>query len=306
MTATRFGLIGHGAVGSLFARLLREHGASVISYDVLLDRDPAAGSMRRKILDDGAEPAAFDRVLRESEYVLSVTPTQSCRDVAAHASRSLRPGQVYCDLASTSPEIKRAMAAEVEASGAVFVEGVILGAVGASCASPAILLGGAEAEAAAAALQRCGLRARFYSHEIGRASAFKMIRSVFSKGLETLLVETLVAAKRAGLFDDVWREIRATLAKDGVERMLDTWIRSHAVSSERRYCEMREVTRFLESLGLDPLLTRAAAQVFRRSNELGIAARFKHEPERSAEVIEFLDSAARHARLGTVDSEPRP
>ena len=39
MTPRRFGLLGHGVVGSLLARLLREHGAVVTSYDVLLDRD---------------------------------------------------------------------------------------------------------------------------------------------------------------------------------------------------------------------------------------------------------------------------
>lgn len=282
-----FGLIGHGAVGSLFARLLREHRATVISYDVLLETD--AEAMRRKILADGAGPGTFERVIGESDCVLSVTPTQSCREVAARASRYLRPGQIYCDLASASPQIKREMAAEVNVAGAVFVEGVILGAVGASAVSPAILLGGPAGEAAAATLQQYGLRARFYSSDIGRASAFKMIRSVFSKGVETVLIETLVAARRAGIFDDIWREIRATLAKDG---MLETWIRSHAISSERRYCEMREVGRFLEDLGVEPMLTRAAAEVFRRSNESGIAARFTQEPERFAEVIEFLESEA--------------
>ena len=286
----KFGLIGHGAVGSLFARLLREHGATVISYDALLDSD--GETMRRRILADGAEPGTFEQAIGESECVLSVTPTQACRDVAARASGSLRPGQVYCDLASASPEMKREMAAEVNAAGAVFVEGVILGAVGASTVSPAILLGGAAGEAAAATLQQYGLRARFYSSEIGRASAFKMIRSVFSKGVETVLIETLVAARRAGIFDDIWQEIRATLAKDGVERMLETWIRSHAVSSERRYCEMREVSGFLEELGLEPVLARAATEMFRRSNESGIAARFTREPERFAEVIEFLEAEA--------------
>jgi 3-hydroxyisobutyrate dehydrogenase-like beta-hydroxyacid dehydrogenase len=286
----QFALIGHGAVGSLFARVLRKHGAKVISYDVLLDSAETAEFARRKILADGAAAGTFEQALGESECVLSVTPTKSCREVAARASRRLRPGQMYCDLASASPEMKREMAAVVNGAGAVFVEGVILGAVGASAVSPAILLGGAAAEAAAATLERYGLRARFYSREIGPASAFKMIRSVFSKGVETILIETLVAARRAGIFDDIWREIRATLAKDGVERMLETWIRSHAVSSERRYCEMREVGGFLEELGLEPVLTRAVTEVFRRSNGAGIAGRFTHEPEGFAEVIEFLES----------------
>jgi hypothetical protein len=52
---------------------------------------------------------------------------------------------------------------------------------------------------------------------------------------------------------------------------------------------MIEVSRFLEELDVQPVLTRAAADVFRRSNELGIAAAFEHEPERFTEVIDFLD-----------------
>jgi len=292
----QFGLIGHGVVGSLFARLLRERGASVMSYDLRLDLEATAETMRQRILADGGEAGTFEEVVRESQSVLAVTPPQACREVAARASGFLRAGQVYCDLASTSPGIKREMATQVNATGAQFVEGVILGAVGALPVSPEILLAGAAGATTAAALQQYGLRARFYWREIGLASAFKLIRSVFSKGMETLLIETLLAARRAGLFDDVWREIRTTLAQDGVERMLETWIRSHAVSSERRYCEMCEVGRFLEDLGVEPILTRAAAGLLRRSNEVGLAARFTREPERFADVIEVLDRALSEAR----------
>lgn len=291
MTVPRFGLIGHGAVGSLFARLLSQHGASVVSYDVKLETPATAEPIRQRILDNGAQPADFEQVLQQSDFVLSVTPTQSCVDAAKRASRLLHQGQIYCDLASAPPEMKREIAAVVSASGAEFLEGVILGAVGASKTCPAILLGGAGAESAASVLQQYGLRARFYSHEIGRASAFKMIRSIFSKGMEALLIETLVAARRSGMFEEIWSEVTSTLAKDGVERMLETWIRSHAVSSERRYCEMREVTAFLEDLGVGTVLTRATTEVFRRSNDSAIADRFPVEPERVTEVIDFLLSS---------------
>ena len=292
----QFGLIGHGVVGSLFTRLLRQREARVISYDILLELEDAAAAVRQKILADGGEVGTFEQVVRESEYVLAVTPPQACRDDAAQASNFLRAGQVYCDLASTSPARKQEMAAQVDATGAQFVEGVILGAVGALPVSPEILLGGAAGAAAADALQHYGLRARFYSRQIGPASSFKLIRSVFSKGMETLLIETLLAARRAGLFDDVWREIRTTLAQDRVERMLETWIRSHGISSERRYCEMCEAGRFLEDLGIEPILTRATGEFFRRSNEVGMAVHFNAEPERFAEVIEFLDRELPEAR----------
>ena len=284
-----FGLIGHGVVGSLFARLLRERQASVISYDVLLDREDTAERMRTKILADGARPGTLEEAICESEYVLAIAPTQACRDAAARACEYLQAGQVYCDFASTSPAVKRDLEALIGASGARFVEGAILGAAGASLVSPSILLGGAGAEPVADILNHYGLRTRFYSPDVGRASAFKMIRSVFSKGMETLLIETLLSARRADLLDEVWDEILTTLAPDRMERTLETWIRSHAISSERRYCEMLEVNRFLEELKLQPILTRAAADIFRRSNDLGMPAAFEQEPAHFTDVIDYLD-----------------
>jgi len=289
----RFGLLGHGVVGSLLARLLSEHEAVVTSYDVLLDGESTAGRMRERILADGARPAALEETVRDSDVVIAVATTQACRDAAVQAGRFLRPGQVYCEFASTSPKTKREIAAIIERAGAQFVEGAILGAVGASGNCPEILLGGAAAQSVAEMLREYGLRTRFYSVEIGRASAFKMIRSVFSKGMETLLIEALVAARRADLLDEIWDEIKATLAAGRMERTLETWIRSHALSSGRRYCEMLEVNGYLEELDIAPLLSRAAAEMFRRSNELGIASAFKREPDAFADVIAYLDLQAR-------------
>jgi 3-hydroxyisobutyrate dehydrogenase-like beta-hydroxyacid dehydrogenase len=172
--------------------------------------------------------------------------------------------------------------------GAQFVEGVILGAVNSST-SPVILLGGPGGENVACAFQQCGLAARFYSPEIGRASAFKMLRSIFSKGIEAVLVETLVAARRAGLLNEIWDEIRSTLSTGKVEDTFEIWIRSHARSAQRRYCEMQEVSQFLEDISISPVLPRASAQVFARSCELGVADAFPQEPESFREVIEFLE-----------------
>jgi len=288
MMVGRFGLIGHGVVGSLIARLLRAHDAEVLSFDVLLDDLGKSEATREKIEADGAVPAKFDEVVRRSEYVVAVTPTQACKDAARRATVLLETGQVYCDFASTSPAVKRELAAMITASGASFVEGAILGAVGASLTCPAILLGGEAAGSAAEVLNHHGLRTTAYSAEVGPASAFKMIRSVFSKGMETLLIETLVSARRASLLDEIWKEICSTLAPDRMEKVLQTWIRSHAISSGRRYCEMQEVARYLNELNVPPVITSAAAEVFHRSNTLGISEAFGTEPERYTEVIEFL------------------
>src|SRR5947209_1071066 len=127
--APRFGLIGHGVVGSLFARLLRAHDVEVLVFDV----------------SEARREKSFEETIRGSDYILAVTPTHACLDAARDAAALLRPGQVYCDMASTSPAVKRELAGIISGSGATFVEGAILGAVGASLNCPAILLGGSAA-----------------------------------------------------------------------------------------------------------------------------------------------------------------
>jgi 3-hydroxyisobutyrate dehydrogenase len=283
-----FGIVGHGVVGSLFSRILCDHGARVLSYDCLLDHPETASLMQKKIEEDRSKACSLAEVLGGSDYILSVITPQSCCELADCASRSLHGHQVFVDLTSTSPAVKRMVAASITTGGSQFVEGVILGAVSSST-SPVILLGGPAGESAACVFQQYGLAARFYSPEIGRASAFKMLRSIFSKGIEAVLVETLVAARRAGLLNEIWDEIRTTLSMCNVEDTFQIWIRSHARSAQRRCCEMQEVSHFLEDIGIPPVLPRASGQVFARSFELGAADAFPQEPESFREVIEYLE-----------------
>jgi len=286
--AHRFGIVGHGVVGSLFSRILVDHGARVLSYDRLLDHPEAASSMQKKIEEDRSKACSLAEVLSGSDYILSVVTLQSCSEIADYASHSLNGHQVFVDLNSTSPAVKRMIAASITNSGSQFVEGVIVGAVSSS-APPLILLGGPAAERATVVLQQYGLAARFYSPEIGRAAAFKMLRSVFSKGIEAVLVETLVAARRAGLLNDIWQEIRTILSARKLEDTFQIWIRSHPRSAQRRGREMQEVSQFLEEIGIRPLLPRASGEVFARSFELGVADAFPQEPESFGEVIEYLE-----------------
>jgi 3-hydroxyisobutyrate dehydrogenase len=283
-----FGIVGHGVVGSVLSRLLCHHGARVLSYDCLLDRPETALVMQKKIADDGSKACSLADVLGGSDYILSVVTPQSCLEVADCMSRLLHGHQVFVDLTSTSPAVKRMIGTIVTNGCAKFVEGVIIGAVS-SFTSPVILLGGTDGESAASIFQQYGLAARFYSAEIGDASAFKMLRSIFSKGFEAVLIETLVAARRAGLMDQVWAEILATLSTGKVEGVLGNWICSHAHGAQRRRHEMQEVSRFLEEIGIEPMLSRASGQVFARSYELGVSKAFPEEPGSFRDVIEYLE-----------------
>jgi len=146
----------------------------------------------------------------------------------------------------------------------------VLGAVGVAGAGTKILAAGATAEDLVERLRRRGLNVDFFGHEIGRASTFKMLRSVFSKGVEALLLESLVAARRAGLQQELWQEITGLFAAHGFEHVAENWIRTHAAAHARRGHEMKQVADVLRGLDIEPLLSDAVADFFARSGSSGL------------------------------------
>lgn len=281
--------IGFGEVASRFAEALQSGGATVCAYDVLLDAPD--GQRRLGERARGAAPAFLplrDCVAR-ADIVLSTVTTDVALAAANQCLPHLHAGQAYVDLNATSPAMKREMAALVSGTGADFVEGAILPAVGVMGAKSQVLVCGAEGAATAAALNAMGLNFKDYGPDIGKASSFKMLRSVFSKGLEALLVECLLAGRRAGVADDLWREIVATLDAASFEQVGGNWVRTHGTAHHRRYHEMVQVAGMLRDMGVDAPMTEGTVALFERSTRLDLKASFPSTPAAAGDVVAALE-----------------
>jgi 3-hydroxyisobutyrate dehydrogenase-like beta-hydroxyacid dehydrogenase len=173
------------------------------------------------------------------------------------------------------------------------VEGAILGAVGVSGARTRILTGGPAGEAAAADLTSAGLRVSFYNAEIGKASTFKMLRGIFSKGLEALLIELLVSGKRVGIEQDLWDDINELMTKNRFEDVARNWIETHPGACERRYHEVSQIVETMQQAGIEPVMTSATERFFARSTELSLAARCVGRKPSSDELISVLEGVLR-------------
>ena len=290
MMPIRVGFIGCGEVGSIFSAAVREHGADVAAFDVVAEKAAGAGLAFRPL----------DELANWSDCLLSTVTTSSAAAVAEACAPHLKAGQLYVDLNSTSPSVKVRLSEIIRPTGARFVEGAILGAVGVTRASTRILLGGAAAEEAATALAALGLRVSAYSTEIGKASMFKMLRSIFSKGLEVLILELLIAGRRAGIEPDLWKDVSEFMARNPFEHIAENWLQTHAVAFERRYHEMVQVRETLGEIGLEPIMTRATEAFFARSCTLALHEAFPSKPASMDEVVAYME-----ARLGAELPEDR-
>ena len=293
MSAPVVGFVGFGEVGPILSEAIRRNGAEVLVFDILLQQEGGEEVIRNRSRAPGIQFASLGQVVESSDYVLSPVTTQVAKGVTRSCAPYLRSGQIYFDLNSTSPAGKMAIDEIIAPSGADFVEGAILGAVGASGSRTRILTARDRGREAAETFSGLGLNVTYYSPDVGKASMFKMLRSILSKGLEALILEFCIAGKRAGLERDLWDDIMQFMAQNTFEAAASNWVCSHAVAYERRYHEIVQVVETMRELGLEPLMTAGTQAFFERSLALRLKDTFGEKPDSVDSVVAFFEKRLR-------------
>ena len=189
-------LIGFGEVGRTFARDLKARGVGRISaYDPLFA--DTGGAPRRSAAEAGAEACATaaDAAAGARLVISAVTAAQALA-AARSVLDALAPGAFVLDVNSASPGVKRAASEAVDAAGGRYVEAAVMSSVPPKGLKTPMLLGGRHAQDFLAFTADLELNAKVFSEEVGLASATKMCRSVMIKGVEALLAECLLSARR--------------------------------------------------------------------------------------------------------------
>jgi 3-hydroxyisobutyrate dehydrogenase len=255
----RFAIIGFGEVGQILAQDLVAAGCDV------------AGVFDPKLADPGSIPSlaavgvyrpaasAPDAVRGAALIICSVTAEQGLQ-AAQSVAGGVEPGAFFVDVNSVSPGVKRQSAEAVTAAGGRYVEAAVMTAVPPHRIKSPMLLGGPNAAAFLEMAAPLGFNARVYSDEIGKASAVKMCRSVMIKGMEALITESLLSARRLGVEKDVLASLGETLPVPDWETFARYMLTRSLQHGRRRAEEMREVARTVSEAHVQPLMSRSIAE----------------------------------------------
>jgi len=259
----RIAMIGLGEAGGVFAKgLVASCLFDVAGYDALLEDPATAPAVRDRIRSIGiTECPSLGNACREADLVFSAVTAPAAREVAAQASRYLRPGQFFFDINSVSPSVKRSSALEIERSGAAYVEGAVMAPVNPSGIAVEILVAGARAGELAALLTPAGMNLEVIADTVGKASAIKMCRSSMIKGIEALVVECFVTARAYGIEDAIVDSLNRSFPGTDWERR-GAYMTSRVLQhGRRRAAELREVATTVTEAGVAPRMAPAAAEV---------------------------------------------
>jgi 3-hydroxyisobutyrate dehydrogenase-like beta-hydroxyacid dehydrogenase len=258
---TRICLLGFGEVGQTLADDLLKAGVpNLVAWDIQFANPDSIPS---NVLKSRAVRAATDApsAVREAQLVVSAVTAAQDANAARSAVPGLQPGTFYLDLNSVSPEMKREAASIVEATGARYVEGAVMSPIGPKRIASPILLGGPHADDFLKLAQPLGFSgAKVFAAEVGKASAAKMCRSVMIKGIEALLTESMLAARKHGVEATVLASLQDLLSGIDWRELAQYMISRSLIHGKRRAEEMREVAVTVANTGLTPHMSAACAE----------------------------------------------
>lgn len=211
----------------------------------------------------GAPQPDLAQALAGAGLVLSCVPAHAAVEIARAARPQLRPGVIYAELSSSSPEVKLECAAIVASAGARYADGAVLGAVVASGGAVPILASGSGASAFAATAAAMGLDITVLDGPPGAAARVKLLRSVYMKGRDALVAEMMEAAERHGLAQQVARTIIGPGEEVPFPQLAERVLASVSRHAARRADELGAAAELLRASGVEPAATEGAQRRLR-------------------------------------------
>jgi len=270
--------IGFGEAARAFHDSLKAHEPLLVfsTYDILFDSEGLESDCAKAARERRVRTAATaGEAAADADWILSAVTADQSVAAAMSVVENLRPGQAILDINSVAPDRKRETQALLAATGAIYVDMAVMAPVHPRGHKTPVLIAG-QVQDVVDDLRRLGFDFDIAGEEAGAATAIKMVRSLFVKGLEAITVETVLAASASGCLDRLLTSLAGSypglkwpdIAEYNAERMLK--------HGKRRAAEMRESGATLDALGLDGDLARAIASLHDRIGALpadGLPAR---------------------------------
>ncbi|AUH32649.1 NAD(P)-dependent oxidoreductase [Paracoccus tegillarcae] len=264
--------VGFGEAASAFVAGWGEGRPDFIrAYDIKTRTDDTRTVMTDRYAAHEVDGKAdLQAALAGAETIFCVVTADQALTAALAAAPWIRDGALWLDCNSCAPGTKRRAAGVIEAAGGRYVDVAVMSPVYPKFHHVPLFLSGPHAAMAAGILRALDMRPELAGDEVGRASSIKMLRSVMIKGLEALTAECFLAARRAGVEDEVigslersdpdikWRE----RGSYNLERMM--------VHGARRAAEMQEVAITVDQLGLGGRMAAATADWQKLIADLGV------------------------------------
>jgi 3-hydroxyisobutyrate dehydrogenase-like beta-hydroxyacid dehydrogenase len=254
------GLLSPGEMGKAVAQTLIAHGMPVVSC-----LEGRSERTRQRALDVGIDiVASYEELVSRTDLVMSILVPAEAHAAASTVAQALvdqdAANLLFVDCNALAPATVCSIGETMRAAGARFVDAGIIGPPPTREGTTRFYASGADA-AEFAALAEYGLDVRVIGATVGQASNFKMCYAASTKGRFAIFIELLVAARCAGLYDELMDELR--LSQPGVLADMERSLPAIPSKSARWVGEMEEIAATFGDVGMTTDLFAGVADMYR-------------------------------------------
>ena len=295
MGDTTIGLLHPGEMGAAVGQCLAGAGHRVLWAP---ERRSVATSARAAAA--GLIACGLAEMVRRCDLIMSVSPPHAALDIARQVAGF---GGVYVDANAISPATAREVAGIVEAGGASYVDGGIIGTPPVAPGFIRLYLSGPRAGEVRDLFDGSPVDARLVDHGtagpgagavgvvgvvgvVGAASAVKMAYASWTKGSAALLLAARALARAEGVEETLLAEWG--ISQPGLEARSAGAAGSAAAKGWRWIAEMEEIAATMAAADLPEGFHQAAAEIYRRfapaeatGEEADLGALMRNRPDRS-------------------------
>lgn len=269
------GFLGFGEVASTISKGLINHGIDVCTS--VEGRSPLTIELAKKT---GVNLYPTNKNIAESADILfsAVTPSSAIQ-IAQEVGKYVKG--VYVDINNISPNTAKKTLSFIE--NGKTVDASIIGPITTGLDTQIIVSGPYAYQLNK--MNKYGMNIKIIGTDIGQASAVKILRSSFTKGVSALLFETIYCAYKMDIHKDVINYISQTEG-EGFKDSATSRMVSTIVHAKRRYEEMDEVIDLLSECE-DPKMSKATRDIFEKIQKIG---KLKKKPENYIQIFELIET----------------
>jgi 3-hydroxyisobutyrate dehydrogenase-like beta-hydroxyacid dehydrogenase len=228
----------------------------------------------------------MEELARCSEIIFSLVNSSSSIHVAKEISNNIKHKIIFIDFTTSTPQNKLKSEHLISSKGGLYVDAAIMGTVATEQYKVPLLLSGEHADLAQKYLTDFRLNCQAIKHPVGAASSIKLLRSIFMKGIEALLLETMITAKNYGVNKEVMDSISKTLNNNDFAHFGNALITTHMIHKNRRYKEVLDSQKLIQDANLQSYVTEGIMSFFANSVNIEV----NKEILKSNNIEQILDS----------------
>lgn len=257
----RIGIIGAGEVGLTYARPWAAAGHEV----VLCDLKPSAAATAFAEQSGQDIRVSVAELAPDCDVVVSCVFGTVSLVVAEQALVRMARDTLYVDMTTADPALIRTAAKSAAQRGIGYVDVAILGAIALTHAKTNLLGAGTGIDRALTLFSAIDAPLKPVEEgAAGDAAALKILRSVFTKGLEALTIECFMAAEKQGVSEKL-HDALSDIDQASLRDFLGALIRTHVLHAPRRLKEVEEAERQLLAADMPVAVLPGVKALFKRT-----------------------------------------